>query len=44
MAFTGMVGRMLAQTMLRSRMAKNASNVSVNNAGGYRGAFQSSGK
>ena len=44
MAFTGMVGRMIAQTMLRSRMAANASNVSVNNAGGYRGAFQSSGK
>lgn len=44
MAFTGMVGRMLAQTMLRSRVAANASNVSVNNAGGYRGAFQSSGK
>ena len=44
MAFTGMVGRVLAQTMLRSRMAANAANGAVNNGGGYRGAFQSSGK
>lgn len=44
MAFTGMVGRVLAQTMLRSRMAANAASGAVNNGGGYRGAFQSSGK
>ena len=42
MAFTGMVGRILAQTMIRSRLAANAAKTGT--AGGYRGAFSSSGK
>ena len=43
MPFAGMMGRMLAQTMIRQRVA-NAAKDAVNQGGGYRGAFQSSGK
>lgn len=43
MPFAGMMGRMLAQTMIRQRVA-NAAKDAVNIAGGYRGSFQSSGK
>lgn len=43
MGFAGMMGKMLAQTMVRQRMANAASNA-VNSGGGYRGMFQSSGK
>lgn len=43
MAFAGMMGKMLAQAMVRQRVA-NAAKGSVNVGGGYRGSFQSSGK
>lgn len=44
MPFAGMVGRMLAKTMLQQRTVANAAKGAVNAAGGYRGAFSSSGK
>ena len=43
MAFAGMIGKAIAQQMIRQRVA-NAANNAVNAGGGYRGAFQSSGK